>query len=74
MINFYFYYNIYIYIYKIVVNPKRYTHIDWYQNISFHWLNRYSIRYEINFLSFDTDYVSKLTQNPKKFHEHPQYH
>ena len=48
MVKFYF---IYIYIFikiKIVVNLKLYTDIDRYRNISFYWLNWYSLRYEID--------------------------
>ena len=33
-----------------MVNLKQYTGIDWYQNISFHWSNQYSLRYEIDSL------------------------
>ena len=44
------YIHTYIYIYIIMVNPKRYTGIDRYRNISFHWSNRYSLRYEIDSL------------------------
>ena len=40
-----------LYIYIKYVNLKRYTGIDWYQNISFHWLNQYSLRYEIDSLA-----------------------
>ena len=62
MVNFYIYYNIYIhthsyihiYIYififinikKIMVNLKRYSDIDQYRNILFHWSNQYSLWYE----------------------------
>ena len=35
---------------KIVVNQKRYTGINRCQNISFHWSNRYKLRYEIDSL------------------------
>ena len=33
-----------------MVNPKRYTNIDQYQNISFHWSNWYSLWYKIDSL------------------------
>ena len=43
---------IYIYIYKtIVINPKRYTGIDWYPKYIVLLANRYSIRYDIDSLA-----------------------
>ena len=46
MVNFYIYYNIYIY--KLAINLKQYIGIDRYQNISFHWSNQCSLWYEID--------------------------
>ena len=34
-----------------MVNPKRFTGIDRYQNISFHWSIRYNLQYEIDSLN-----------------------
>ena len=72
MVNFYIYYNIYthtyihtyIYIYKykkITVNPKRYTGLDRYRNISFYWSNRYNLRYEIDSLELTSLYTRYST-------------
>ena len=41
---------IYIYILIIAINPKQYTGI---RNISYHWANRYSLWYDIDFLGSD---------------------
>ena len=41
-----------IIIIELAVTPKRYTGIDLYRNISFHWPNRYGLRYEIDFLAY----------------------
>ena len=46
-----------------MVNPKWYTGIDQYQNISFRWLNRYSLRYEIDFLGLSTTHPAFARRN-----------
>ena len=54
---------IYIYIYIIAVNPKWYIDIDRYRNISFYWLNLYSLQYEIDFLDHSTCQVNNYQKN-----------
>ena len=63
---------LFYYYYYIAVNPKQYTGIDWYRNISFHWSNQYSFRYEIDFLECTTHQKKKkksfyLFKNESKF-------
>ena len=45
-----------------MVNTKRYTSIDWYQNILFRWQNRYSLGYEIDSLD-QNNKMSELSTN-----------
>ena len=65
----YVYIYIYLFIYKykkIAINPKRYTSIDRYRNLSFRWPNQYSLRYEIDSLDPNSTHLiivlSKLTR------------
>ena len=68
----YIYIYIYIFIYlfinikKKAINPKRYTSIDRYRNLSFRWPNQYSLRYEIDSLDPNSTHLiivlSKLTR------------
>ena len=66
MVNFYIYYihihtyihtYIFINIKKKTVNPKQYTGINRYQNISLYWSNQYNIKYMIDSLA-KTPYVT----------------
>ena len=46
-----------------MVNPKWYIDIDCYRNISFYWLNLYSLQYEIDFLDHSTCQVNNYQKN-----------